>query len=221
MPRRPVVPSVALVFCLVLVLGSPGATLCAVQEEDKAKQDDSTKQDAAGKGNKPAPSEERKQADEDVVVITNEDLERMFSDPAAPPEGALSLPPADTPAGEGEPAARPSDKAPSGSAPQAADPLKWMQDRQARQAEWSRQVAEAQQAVSDAEARVADLQKRLLATRNPLLARPEIPDDEKEEWAELNGPGRVELTQQQLETARAELAEAQQKLARLQSQKPL
>jgi hypothetical protein len=161
--------------------------------------------------------------DDEVLVITNDDLKRMFGEP----EETKTDAPAETEAAQaapGEPGATPavtakeSDEAAEGGEP--TDPLKWMEQRKAAQADWQRQVAEAERAVEKARKRVSDLEYRLRATRIPFLARPEISEKEKEEWASKTAPERAELTQTQLDEARAELAAAEQELARLRTQSP-
>lgn len=198
MMRRLAFNLVPWMLCLTLVIGTGSAGVALGQDKKDT-------EDAASK------------TDKDSAVITNDDLERMFSEPQAAPADALELP-----AEEKKPALRTATPANPGDkpAPQASDPLKWMQDRQARQAEWERQVAEAEQEVTDAEQKVTDLEYRLRATRIPFLARPEIPQDEESEWAGLSASERAALTQQQLDTARDELATARQKLSSLRSQRP-
>ena len=211
MMRRPDCSPVILVLCLVLVLGTGAALATEEKSESKKAESEQTAKPAREGGGKKA---------DDVVVYTNDELERMFSEPATPPKGALSLPAASPAEDDGEPAVRPANPGQKPAQGQPADPLKWMQDRQAREAEWSRQVAESEQEVRDAEQKVADLEYRLRATRIPFLARPEIPEEEQGEWEGLTAAERAERTQQQLDEARAELAAAQQKLGALRAQKP-
>jgi hypothetical protein len=159
-----------------------------------------------------------KQDDAEAVVITNEDLERMMAgltpeqklqgvyqakrhvgDPM-PGEGGESQ---QTQAGQAPPA---------GQAPQGS--LEWMkaQEDAAQSARVERTDAEKQ--VAELSAKVAELEKRLLALKNPLLPRryAEKKDDEAQDWDEMNNYERVETTQQELDKAKAELAEAQAKL---------
>jgi hypothetical protein len=167
---------------------------------------------------------------DEVLVFTNEDLERLFADTEAEAKSRpLDLPPAKNGAEQAEPAggqAAPEPPVkqvePSGAAgnEQFADPLQWMADRKAQRADWERRVAEAEQEVATLQERVTELEKRILATRNPLLARPKIPEEEKEEWDSGTAPERVEKSQEQLDQAKAELAEAQRELTRLRNSRP-
>jgi hypothetical protein len=56
-----------------------------------------------------------------------------------------------------------------------------------------------------AEQNVEALERRLLQVRNPLLARPVVPEEERAAWEKLDGAGRAALTQQKLEEARAKV----------------
>jgi predicted nucleic acid-binding Zn-ribbon protein len=103
---------------------------------------------------------------------------------------------------------------------QDADALQWMEKRKAQQADWQRQITEAEQKVSGLQLKIADLEKRIRATRNPLLARPEVPDEEKDDWASKSAPERVKLSQEQLDQAKTELAEAQRELNHLRNNRP-
>ena len=75
------------------------------------------------------------------------------------------------------------------------------------------------------QARLEGRPVKLLANyfkRMPLviLARPEIPEEERQEWKAQSASERAATTQSQLATARSELDAAVQKLERLKSQKP-
>lgn len=185
----------------------------AVAEEEKKEEQKATEEAA-----KPAKAEAESPADpaapekkrSEAEVFTNEDLERLFGgaeeETVPPPDGAA---PAE---GAVPPETRPQEPA------QPADPLQWMQDRGDQAAERQQQIAGADAAVTAAKQKVADLEKRLLALRNPFMARPDIPDDEKDEWDGQGTKERVDTTEEQLRLAREELQTAEQELARLRTQ---
>jgi hypothetical protein len=158
-------------------------------------------------------------AEQEVKVYTNEDLEKLFGEEESmeptrlPSVEQTPLPPADPSAEqepvmevkvEGEPPAKP-----------ASDPLTLMRERQAQAEERNRAIAEAEQAVATASARVEQLELRISALRNPFRARPDIPEDERAEWDSMGTRERLERTEEQLEQARADLAAAEQELAKI------
>jgi len=164
--------------------------------------------EAAGKKPRKPPLEEKaspSKGAEPVPLYTNEDLERMFG----PSTGSGATPPSSATAQPGQPAAaRPEDEKPS-------DPLKAIEDEQAREADRKLRIAEAERAVAEAEARVKELEKRALALRNPFLPRPELPPEEAEAWKGLNNEERLERTEAALEEAKKALEEARARLASL------
>jgi hypothetical protein len=211
MHRKPA--SNLLPWLLVLVLVAFLAPVAVAEEEKKEepKTEEKAAEPAKAKPDSPADPVASEKTGSEVEVFTNEDLDRLFGGAG---EEETVLPPAEgTPADGAVPA-----EAGPGEPAQPADPLQWMQDRSARAAERQQQIAEAEAAVSAATRRVADLEKRLLALRNPFMARPEIPDDEREEWDGQGAKERVDSTEEQLQQAREELQTAEQELARLRSQ---
>ena len=208
---------------LSLVLFAAAAGFAEEEKKDQAKPPEKAEQKAD------KAKAEAKEAEE-VKVYTNEDLEKLTGPfgPIIEPVRDEDAQPAETPQlAEGEqaqpgvePGVRPTEPKEQPEAAQPTDPLEWMEQRKARQAEHQRQLAQAEQAVADAKKKVADLEYRLRATRVPFLARPEIPEDEREAWSEKTAPERAELTQKQLDEARAELAKAEQALAQLRAQTP-
>ena len=77
------------------------------------------------------------------------------------------------------------------------------------------QRADAQRKVQAAQEKVAELEKRLASLRNPLLARSQPADDEKEAWDGADQVGRVRMTEESLAAARDELAAASAELNKL------
>jgi len=84
-------------------------------------------------------------------------------------------------------------------------------------AETRASVEDAEQRVAAASAQVAELEKRLLAIRNPLLPRPQLPPEEAQAWEGLDGIQRAGRVEGQLASAREELADAEAELARRRS----
>ena len=150
----------------------------------------------------------------DVKVYTNEDLAKRFGvaeegDKETPP-GATAAPGA---AADAKPAEQPGT---------TADPLNWLQHRQAAIQKHANDVMEAEKSVETARQRLADLEKQLLATRNPFSARPALSDEEKTERAAgaETAAQRNERTQKMVEAAREALRVAESELVKLKAQRP-
>jgi hypothetical protein len=135
-----------------------------------------------------------------AVVITNDDLTRMF--------GASETREPATPSGPGDPAAQPAD---------LPDPLAMIEQEKKAQAERESEVAQAKSELAAARQKLANLEKQLLATRNPFSARPKLSEEEQERRAaqQETAAERNERTQKLVEEARAEVAEAEANLARV------
>lgn len=200
---------------LALVGGLLPAAVAEEEKKPEEKPPQKSAEPAETKPASPAVTEEVKKDAEEGRVFTNEDLERLFGG-----EGEEVFEPAPQPApAEGAAPAERTPLQPTEATPQApADPLQWMQAQQAREAERRQLIAEAEAAVVAAQQKVADLEKRLLAIRNPYLARPQIPDEEKADWDAKDAKARVDSTEEQLRLAREEVQKAQQELSRLRSQ---
>jgi hypothetical protein len=127
-------------------------------------------------------------------VITNDDLDKLYGAP--------------------EPAAQPTDPSlASRSGPALKDTATWLAEERERATQQRQTRSESLQSLEAAETRVADLQKRLRALRNPLLARPEAPEDDDGSWQAQPNPERVRRTEQELVEARKELREARRRFA--------
>jgi len=147
--------------------------------------------------------------EEAPAVYTNEDLDRKYG-PTEP-----STPTADE------------KKSAAGSAEEGqVDPLKAIQEDQARSRSLKRLKAEAQKEVAAREARVKQLEQRILRISNPLLPRPELDNagygggmtgEEKEAAKGLNNQERRNLAQEHLQEAQKALEEARAALAKLGS----
>ena len=194
------VPRLSIWLLAVALIGlTPVA--CATEEEPKQEE------------TKAAESSGEKEAEEEVKVYTNADLEKMFSEESdsekVPPTTLPSTPPpAAEPAKPAETATPPAESKPT-------DALTLMQQQQAQREERQRTVAEAEKTVADARARIKQLEERVMALKNPYRARPVIPDDEKEEWDSMGTRKRLEDSEEKLRLAREELAKAEKDLAQI------
>jgi hypothetical protein len=199
------VPRLSIWLLAVAVIGlTPVA--CATDEASKQEE------------TKAAESSGEKEAEEEVKVYTNADLEKMFADESdsekVPP---TKLPPATEPgetAKPAEPAEPPKTAAPP-AASKPADALALMQQQQAQREEEQRTIAEVEKGVADARARVKELEERIMALRNPFRARPVIPEDEKADWDSMGTRQRLEDSEEKLRLAREELAKAEKELAEI------
>ncbi len=159
-------------------------------------------------GQATTPPSEAPQAEQPSVhVYTNDDLERM------PPDPAWSSQPAKEKAGKEPPAREKAQEVPA----KEADPLKQMEDEQARVEAQKLQIAEAEQNVANGYARVKELEQRLLEVKNPFLPRPKVPPEQAEEWNAMSVPDRVKRTEQDLAEAKKQLEDANAKLRQLRS----
>jgi len=100
------------------------------------------------------------------------------------------------------------------------DPLKQLFEGEKQREEHEAQVAAASQKVAEAERKVAELERRSLAIRNPLLPRPEAPEEGAEEWNAADAQGRLEQNTAAIEAAKTELEKAREELATLQRATP-
>lgn len=111
----------------------------------------------------------------------------------------------------------------SSTAPQEAparDPLAALDEQRAAAAGRATAIAAAERDLAEKEALVVELDKRLLAVKNPLLPRPQLPPDEAEAWKTLDGVGRMRRVESQLATARADVESARSKLDTLRRGAP-
>jgi len=220
---------ISIFVLLVLVIGVGPVVADGEKAEKKAENTDKT-----GKSAEKADSDDKtpvspiyraaqeasakNQEDDEAVVITNEDLERMMAGltPEQKLQGVYQAErhigvPAPTEAGKPQPAT-PEQDVKSDQAPQSS--LEWMQQRNEAANERQTESADLDKQVAELSAKVADLERRLLALKNPLLTRrySTKKDEEAEDWDEKDNLQRVETTQKELDDARAELAAAQAKL---------
>jgi len=155
-----------------------------------------------------AEKSEKSEKKEEAKVYTNADLRRPAAPPATDGESADS---AATPPSPAEQATEPATKAPA-----ETDPLAWIKDRQAQQAERERLTQEVELRLAEARTEVAAVEKRIAAIRNPFLAPPKPPEDD-EEWAGQDNVERLASSENELEEARRKLSEAEAELRELRS----
>jgi hypothetical protein len=91
----------------------------------------------------------------------------------------------------------------------AADSLKWLQESEARKADYESSLAELSGKVETAKSDLATAQKDLLAFRNPYMARPVLTPEEATKTQSLNGAERVQWAESRVATAIAALESAQ------------
>jgi len=149
-----------------------------------------------------------KAGSEPTKVYTNDDLKKLSG-------GVTSSKPAEAaPSETGEPSEEGSTEAAPGS---ALDQI--FAEEQARK-EHAQKIVEAEKRVTASQQKLADLEKRLRAVRNPLLARPEAPEDDPEAWNNASAAERATMTETQIQAARDEVAQAEQDLAALRGGQP-
>ena len=212
------------VWILVALVLALGASLAAEQKADpKAAKDKKPAKPAAERKTEPPISEiyraahpgaQAQPSSEDSEVITNEDLERMWSG-LSPTERLQGVYQAErhigTPAGDAGAAAGKGE----------ANAGEWLEKRQASEADTRTKTAEAEKKVADLRAKVDELERRLLAVRNPLLPRryAERKNEEDKSWDQKTNPERVQATEDELKKAKDDLAAAERELAQLRGPK--
>ena len=186
------IPGVLLVALLVV----PAALAEKTEKSDADRSESPYAQATRGKSSAPTRSEN---------VYTTDDLERLYADKHGKSKAKR---------GTAEP--QKGDAAPKTPAV-GDDPLSRLQQQQTEQAERMRLIVETKQKVADAKKRVRELQQRILATKNPLLARPRIPEEERAEWSGQGAAQRVRNSEDKLRLAREELEKAKANLTRLRA----
>jgi hypothetical protein len=93
--------------------------------------------------------------------------------------------------------------------PPAPDPLRAMQDAQARKFDYERRLERLKAEVEDARTLAARREKDLLAFKNPFLPRPQLPPDEAQAIAGMDGAARVKWADDRLTAAKVALGAAQ------------
>lgn len=88
-------------------------------------------------------------------------------------------------------------------------PLQWLQDQQARKADYDRRVENLEAKLASARDLVAARERELLAFKNPFLARPQLTSDEAAAIQGMDGAARVRWSEGRLADANAALEAAQ------------
>jgi len=152
-------------------------------------------------------------AEQEVKVYTTEDLDKLFGEG----DGAVQtvLPPVATPEEPREPVMEMKVVEPEPAEKSATDALRRLQQQQVRIEERNRTAAEAERAAADARERVKQLEQRILALKNPYMARPKIPDEEKSDWDAMGTRERIAKSEEALQQAREDLKAAEKALAEI------
>lgn len=95
------------------------------------------------------------------------------------------------------------------------DALQAIEDDKARQRTRQITLQQLDVEIGRLEAKIAGLEKRNLATRNPFLPRPVIPEDEALEWSQLTASQRVARADEMIADTRRELDAARGRRERL------
>ena len=201
-------PAFGLVCGMILCLLLPGAAVLA--EGDNPSDDKPTKPAEKTEQAKPAVAAPKKPVspilaaaqkktdldDEDVVVYTNDNLPEL------------------TQVGTAQPAAAPTSTT---TAQPEWNPLAGLEESQQQDRENKQLIVAAQARFEEAEQQVAALEKRQRSITNPFMARPQALEQEGVDWNTMTPTERLAWTNEALEKARSQRAEAQQRLRRLGS----
>jgi hypothetical protein len=144
---------------------------------------------------------------------------------AAPVVASAAAPAAST---SSTPAAAPQDPPPPAPAPdpnakptpKPADALQWLQDSEARKADYQRRIKESEASLAVANASVADWERTVLEFKNPFLARPKLSPEDAQTIAGMDGGGRLHWAEGRLEEARTARDAAQKALDQLKANPP-
>jgi hypothetical protein len=140
----------------------------------------------------PAPTAEPTPAAADAPPVVASNAAPAVSPspvPAAAPAETAPPPPAPAPDPNAKPAGKP------------ADALQWLQDSQARQADYQRRVKESEANLAIANASVADWERTVLEFKNPLLPRPKLSPEDAQTIAGMDGGARLHWAEGRLEEA--------------------
>ena len=130
------------------------------------------------------------------------------ADAASPSADAAVPPPAAPPDLNAKPAEKP------------VDPVKWLEDREARASDYKRRVAEAEATLDETGPPVQRWEKNVLGFKNPFYVPPKLTPDEQQEIQSMDGIARVKWAQDHLDAARAARDAAQKVLSDLKANPP-
>jgi hypothetical protein len=131
---------------------------------------------------------------------------------AAPAVATSQDPPPPAPAPAPDPSAKPT--------PKPADALQWLQDSEARKADYQRRLGESEASLAVANASVADWERTVLEFKNPLLPRPKLSPADAQTIAGMDGGARLHWAEGRLEEARTARDAAQKALDQLKANPP-
>ena len=138
-------------------------------------------------------------------------------EPAVVPEaslpGAVPPSPSPSPSPQPDPGAKPPQKPP--------DALQWLQDSEARKADYQRRLVEAEASLAEANTKVDTWERTLLAYKNPFLARPQLSPEDAQAVAGMDGAARVGWADGRVAEVRAARDAAQKALDELKANPPL
>ena len=140
--------------------------------------------------------------------------------PAASTTKPASTEPPFTPGTSLPGAIPPSPAPPEAKTDKPADALQWLQDSQARQADYKKQVAEAEANVAVANASIADWERTILAFKNPYRPRPQLAPEDAQAIEGKDGIWRVSWAEGKLAAATAARDAAQKTLDDLKANPP-
>jgi hypothetical protein len=137
--------------------------------------------------------------------------------PASPPPSTPESAPPDAvpraPAPVPDPNAKPVEK--------PVDALQWLQDGEARRADYQRRLKESEANLAVANASVADWERTVLAFKNPLRPRPQPSPEDAQAIAGMDGGERVRWAEGRLENARTVRDAAQKTLDDVKANPPV
>jgi hypothetical protein len=104
--------------------------------------------------------------------------------------------------------------------PKPADSLQWLQDSEARKADYQRRLSESEANLAIANASVADWERIVLELKNPLLPRPKLSPEDAQTIAGMDGGARVRWAEGRLAEARTARDAAQKALDQMKANPP-
>ena len=119
---------------------------------------------------------------------------------AAQPSPSPETAPPDTVSPEPEPAAVPDPDAKPAAKP--TDALQWLQDGEARRADYQRRLKESEASLVVANASLADWERTVLAFKNPFLPRPKLSSEDAQAITGMDGGARLHWAEGRLAEAR-------------------
>jgi hypothetical protein len=104
--------------------------------------------------------------------------------------------------------------------PKPVDALQWLQDSEARKADYQRRLKESEASLAIGNASVADWERTVLEFKNPLLPRPKLSPEDAQTIAGMDGGGRLHWAEGRLQEARTARDAAQKAFDDLKASPP-